>query len=181
MGTTNEARYPVLKLNLAHTTFTTSESMMTAALTLDVGDRVTVDNPPAWLSPDQISLIVEGISERKNGIEHELTLTCSPESPFHIAVYENTAWRYTSDGSTLGAAYSATDTSLVVTTPTGPVWSVTDGSFDIIVDGERMTVTGISGTASPQTFTVTRSVNGIAKSQLSGATVELFKPAFYAI
>jgi hypothetical protein len=181
MGTTNEARYPVLKLNLAHTTFTTSESMMTAALTLDVGDRVTIDNLPAWLPPDQISLIVEGISERKNGIEHEMTLTCSPESPYHIAVYEDTTWRYTSDGSTLGAAYGSTDTSLLVATPSGPLWSVTDGSFDIIVGGERMTVTGITGSTSPQTFTVTRSVNGIVKSQLSGATVELFKPAFYAI
>jgi hypothetical protein len=181
MGTTNEARYPTIKLNLAHPTFTTSESMMTAALTLELGDRVVISNPPAWIPPDQISLIVESISERKNGIEHEMTLTCSPESPFHIAVYEDTTWRYTSDGSTLAAAYTATDASLSVATPSGPLWSVTDGSFDIIVGGERMTVTGISGATSPQTFTVTRSVNGIVKSQLSGATVELFKPAFYAI
>jgi hypothetical protein len=181
MGTTDEARYPVLRLNLAHSTFTTSDSMMTAALTLDVGDRVTIDNLPAWLPPDQISLIVEGISERRNGIEHELALTCSPESPYHIAVYEDATWRYTSDGSTLAAAYSATDTSLSVATPSGPLWSVTDGSFDIIAGGERMTVTGVSGSTSPQTFTVTRSVNGIVKSQVSGATVELFKPAYYAI
>jgi hypothetical protein len=181
MGTTNEARYPTIKLNLAHRTFTTSEAMMSAALTLDLGDRVTISNPPAWLAPDQISLIVEGISERKNGIEHEMTLACSPESPFHVALYDDSTYRYTSDGSTLGAAYSATDTSLSVVTPTGPVWSVLDGSFDIIVGGERMTVTGISGTTSPQTFTVTRSVNGIVKTQLSGATVELFKPSFYAV
>ena len=40
-----------------------------------------------------------------------------------------------------------------------------------------MTVTAISGAASPQTFTVTRSVNSVAKSHASGAAVSLWKPS----
>jgi hypothetical protein len=39
-----------------------------------------------------------------------------------------------------------------------------------------MTVTNITGATSPQTFTVTRSVNGITKSHSAGAAVQLFAP-----
>ena len=45
--------------------------------------------------------------------------------------------------------------------------------FSIIVAGEEMTVTDITGSSSPQTFTVIRSVNGVVKSQASGAAVVL--------
>jgi hypothetical protein len=36
-----------------------------------------------------------------------------------------------------------------------------------------MTVTNISGLSSPQTFTVTRSTNGVVKAQAAGAAVVL--------
>jgi hypothetical protein len=181
LGTIDEARYPSVSLNLAHPTFTADDAMMTAALVLDIGDKVTIDNPPAWLPPDQIGLIVEGYTETLNGLEHTLVLNCSPESAHHIAVYDDTSWRYESDGSTLTSDVSEAATSLSVTIPSGPVWSHTDGDFDITIGGERMTVTGIAGATSPQTFTVTRSVNGIVKAHYSGDDVSLFKPAFYAI
>jgi hypothetical protein len=34
----------------------------------------------------------------------------------------------------------------------------------------------VSGAASPQTATVTRSVNGVVKAQSSGAQVQLYQP-----
>lgn len=52
--------------------------------------------------------------------------------------------------------------------------------FDIIVGGERMTVTDINLTSDPQQFVVTRSVNGVVKSHLAGAKVQLFKPYWIA-
>jgi hypothetical protein len=148
LGTIDEARYPSVSLNLAHPTFTADDAMMTAALVLDIGDKVTIDNPPAWLPPDQIGLIVEGYTETLNGLEHTLVLNCSPESVHHIAVYDDTSWRYESDGSTLTSDVSEAATSLSVTIPSGPVWSHTDGDFDITIGGERMTVTGIAGATS---------------------------------
>jgi hypothetical protein len=36
-------------------------------------------------------------------------------------------------------------------------------------------VTAISGASSPQTFTVTRSVNGVVKSQAAATAVQLFR------
>jgi hypothetical protein len=37
-----------------------------------------------------------------------------------------------------------------------------------------MTVTAVSGSTSPQTFTVTRSVNSIVKGQTAGAAIDVF-------
>jgi hypothetical protein len=68
-----------------------------------------------------------------------------------------------------------------VATPSGPLWSANDGAFDIRVGGEVVTVTAISGASSPQTFTVTRSVNGVVKAHSGGAAVELDQAPVYAI
>ncbi|PAN01002.1 hypothetical protein CJI59_13820 [Streptomyces sp. Alain-F2R5] len=59
--------------------------------------------------------------------------------------------------------------------------SPADFPFDITVGGERMTVTSVSGTASPQTFTVVRSVNGVVKAHEAGADVRLSDPATVAL
>lgn len=182
LGTVDEARYPQVKVNLLHPTFTASDAMTTAALVADIGDKITVTNLPSWLPPDSVNLIVEGYTETIGGNgQHEITFNCSPASPYTIPIYDDSTYRYSSDGSTLNAALDATAVTMSVATPSGPVWSVTDGSFDVNVGGERMTVTAISGSSSPQTFTVTRSVNGIVKTHPAGDDVSLFTPAYYAI
>jgi hypothetical protein len=70
---------------------------------------------------------------------------------------------------------------LSVNTPVGAVWGTADLPYDVMIGGERMTVTAVSGTTAAQVFTVTRSANGIAKAHVTGATVALFKPAIAAL
>jgi hypothetical protein len=53
--------------------------------------------------------------------------------------------------------------------------------FDILIGGERMTVTAITGTTLSQTMTVTRSINGVVKTHLTGAPVALFRPSVIAL
>jgi len=53
--------------------------------------------------------------------------------------------------------------------------------FDIRVGGEVMTVTRVAGDTSPQTFTVTRAVNGVVKAQTAGTAVELAHPYYIAL
>ncbi|MBD9700670.1 hypothetical protein IHE56_00895 [Streptomyces sp. ID01-12c] len=65
-------------------------------------------------------------------------------------------------GSRLARSIDANTTSLSVTTYRGAVWvnsASNPAEFPLLlrVDGEVMTVTAVSGSASPQTFTVTRS------------------------
>jgi hypothetical protein len=51
-----------------------------------------------------------------------------------------------------------------------------DMPFDILMGGEQMTVTNITGSSSPQTFTVTRGVNGVVRSHSAGEDLRLFSP-----
>ncbi|QKN87603.1 hypothetical protein QEN63_gp18 [Streptomyces phage Vondra] len=53
--------------------------------------------------------------------------------------------------------------------------------FDIQLGGEVVTVHGISGDAAPQTFHVTRAVNGISKAHEAGADVRLAVPTIVAL
>jgi len=65
----------------------------------------------------------------------------------------------------------------VATAAGNVLWKTGAASFDLLMEGERVTVTNISGASSPQTFTVTRSVNGIVKAHAAGLAVSLFRPA----
>jgi len=69
-----------------------------------------------------------------------------------------------------------------------PLWTTSAGAFpfDIGVSplgsgGERMTVTGITGGASPQAFTVARGVNGTIVPQPTGADVRLWQPCYASL
>ncbi|MEU6279511.1 hypothetical protein [Streptomyces sp. NPDC047028] len=318
LGTVDEARYPVVNINLA-----AGPSLIDQVTDLDSGDRIQIANPPAWLPPGPIDLIVQGYGEViGHPNDWDVQLNCTPASPWtvaEVAISEDfedstltvtasdggdlpwgrtqthfntgswslqsgaitnnqtsdwvltvptgateltfwyrtsseaagagfegdrllvlvddtqvlraqgeTAWTSTTidvtgaaavtfqyakdnsggdgedavwiddltfnrspmradtDGSELAADATATATSLSVATTAGPVWvdSTTypaEFPFDITVGGERMRVTGISGTTTPQTFTVVRSLNGVVKAQTDGTDVRLTDPAIAAL
>lgn len=180
LGTVDEARYPILVLDLARGVFAADSALTLATQDLDVGGRLTVVHPPAWLPPDAITQLAQGMAETMSNFAHRLGVNCSPESPWgQAAVYDASASRYSSDGSTLASGVTSSATSLSVATPSGPLWTHADGDFAIRVGGEVMTVTAVSGAASPQTFTVTRSVNGVVKAHSSSASLALDHPVVY--
>jgi hypothetical protein len=180
LGTVDEARYPVLMVDLSRAPFVADSSLVLAVQDLDLGDRLTVDNPPAWLPPDAISQLAQGMVETMGNFTHRIAVNCSPETPWgRVGVYDDPDSRYSSDGSTLNEALTTTETDVDVATPSGPLWSHDDGNFNIRIGGEVMTVTAISGASSPQTFTVTRSVNGVVKAHSTGAEVALDHPVVY--
>lgn len=58
-------------------------------------------------------------------------------------------------------------------------WSTTAAPFDIMISGERMTVTAVANlTSTTQRLTVTRSINGVVKAAPVAAEVHLY-PAFF--
>jgi hypothetical protein len=86
-----------------------------------------------------------------------------------------------SGSSSLATGYSSSATSLSVTvTNVRDLWKTGAVSIPITVAGEQMTVTNITGATSPQTFTVTRSANGVTKAQLAGAEVHVARRATLA-
>lgn len=186
VGTVDEGRYPKIEMNLRHSTFTSSTTMMENALELEVGDRVVIENPPSWVPPEDISLIAVGFTEKLGVLERDIVVNCIPESVYHIAELDDATYAgLDSETSTVTSDITSGATSMSVTS-TGQPWAdsatyASDFPFDVMVGGERMTVTAITGTSSPQTFTVTRSVNGIVKAQTAGTSVRLFTPVYIAL
>ncbi|MER6891981.1 hypothetical protein, partial [Streptomyces halstedii] len=87
------------------------------------------------------------------------------------------------DEAELAAGATADATALSVAVAAGPLWTVNPADFpvDVMIAGERVTVTSVSGASSPQTFTVIRSVNDVVKALPAGADVRLATPSFPAL
>lgn len=181
LRTVDEARYPQLSVNLAHPSMA---GLQSAVLGLRPGDRVVVTDLPPWLPPDSISQLVLGTSESIDRFQHRVTLNCQPESPYRIGVVGDAVLgRVDTDGSSLATGVSAGATTLSVSVTAGPLWtrSSADWPFDVALGPERVTVTAVSGSSSPQSFTVTRAVNGVSMSHLAGTDIRLFQPTILAL
>lgn len=178
LGTVDEARYPTITLNLANQSVVAA-GLDNAAMSVEVGDRIVVTNPPVFSTPDPISQIVRGYTETLNVFEHRITFVCAPASPYEV-LRAGVSGKMTldNDASTLASSVTTTGTSFTVATPAGSaLWVTGPVSFDLMMDGERITVTNIGGTSSPQTFTVVRSVNGVVKTHSAGSAVRLLRPS----
>lgn len=177
IATVDEMRYPKVTFNLANTA---TSVLFDALMRIDIGDKLRFINLPADFGPSSVELLVFGINDVLSGDAWSRALNCVPASPWTIAVRDNTTFgRRDTAGSELASDATSSATSLSVATTTGPLWTTDAGHmpFTITVGGEEMTVTAISGTSSPQTFTVTRSVNGVVKAQTTGEAVSLAQPA----
>lgn len=181
LGTVDEARYPSVTVDLMAPAVAGNAALLAALLAVDIGDRLVITNASEVNIFDDISLIVLGYTETVSPFEHKITFNCTPESPYNVAVYG--ADKYDSDGSELTAGVTSSATSLSVTKTGTSLWTTDPAAFpfDINVAGERMTVTNITSATSPQTFTVTRSVNGVTKTQLAGGDVRLWNTPRYAL
>lgn len=175
-GVVDEDRWPQLPLSFSH-----SPDLIAQWVALPQSGRLTAANPPSQMPPDDLDLIAEGCTERFDEVSWHAWLACTPASTYTVAVYDETP--YDSDTSTLAADISTTDTSLsIATTDEDELWT-TDSSelpLPIRIGGEVMTVTAISGASSPQTFTVTRSVNGVVKAHAAGASLHVHPQPVYA-
>jgi hypothetical protein len=182
-GTVDEARWPRVGIELAHPTFRASPTLTRDALLLDLGDRLVVRSLPAWLPPFAVDQLVQGYSESITPARYKITLTCSPASVHAVGIYNHPSSRYAADaaGTVTAEALDTTETGVDITNAGATDWTHADGDYDIVIGGEVMTVTGVTGTGAPQTLTVIRSVNGVVKSHAIGASVDLAVPVYYGL
>lgn len=256
LGTWDEERYPSVAVNLGRNT-----SLVASVTAVDSGDRITVTDPPSWMPPDDIELMLQGYSESFDAHWWDWTANASPYGPWFVfqiedpvlgrldtsgseiasapttataagnsstrdyivvpdaeavgfavgnriqlfssagALKEGVTFTVTSKVSAFGftnivftplattapvtgdEVRRADDTTLLVATDSGKLpWITTadrpqDFNFNVRAGGEVMTVTGITGETSPQTFTVTRGVNGIYKAHPPGTRLQLARLA----
>lgn len=159
--------------------------LIAAWVLLSPGDRVSVLNLPPQMPADSLDLMFLGWSETFGPFDWKVTANCIPYEPWIVGVVEDVVLgRVDTAGSELATAIDADDTSLSVATTAGDVWTTYGLTFPFDVklgNAEVVTVTGIAGTSSPQTFTLSaRGVNGITKSHAAGVSVSLAHPAVLA-
>lgn len=181
LGTWPGLRYPTLNVDLA-----LNPALIETWLTLDLGDRITVDGLPDSHSPGLIDQLVQHVTERLSPYGWSVSMVGTPAGPWDVWILEDSVHgRADTKGSELGSAITDSETSLSVVSADS-TWITTANQpaefpFDIEIGGEVMTVTAITSTTSPQTFTVTRAVNGITKAHAFGAAVSLAHPAVMAL
>jgi hypothetical protein len=184
-------RYPLVPFDLRRV-----PSFAPAWLAMRPAARLQVSSVASWAAQhpaETVDLLAEGWSESLSRFVWEVGVNGSPAAPWQVAVLEGAGGltapklRWDSTVSSLAADVTSADTSLSVAS-TGQLWTTTatfpaDFPFDveIVSTGEQVTVGAIVGAASPQTFTVTRSVNGVVEPAPAGSQVRLWRPATLAL
>jgi hypothetical protein len=192
-GTVDEPRYPQVVVDLDAVPVLTS-----AVNALDIGDKISITNLPADWYQGTATLIVLGVKESfpagAGDYRRKVTLNTVPASAYEVGIVGandgSTDLRgaaVDTDNSTLSSGINSSVTSFSVTSVNGTVWTTDSNDWDparnggglyIVVGGEEMRVTNISGASSPQTFTVVRSTNGVVKTagHAAGAPVHVRYP-----
>jgi hypothetical protein len=129
LGTVDELRYPSVTVDLA-----ANPHLIDTVTRLDVGDRITIANPPPWLPATVIDLIVLGYTETLNAFKWSITFNCAPGSPWNVWVLEDP------DYSRLDTSYSETTATFVSGTDTQLV--VASGRFEGFEDNNLLSTTG---------------------------------------
>lgn len=170
-GTLDEERYPKVELALENLRIAANTSLTEDILLLDVGQRLDITNTPSFLPADDIRQIVIGYEETFDNFQHGFTLNTLPERAFEVAEYDHD-YRFEQYGSVLYQDITAAATSVRVDNTPGLPWSATAADFDVIIDGERITVTSVanqSATYSTDTFDRADSTTNLGST--NGGTV----------
>jgi hypothetical protein len=163
-----EARYPLVGVNMHHPTFAGDATLFLDAASTNIADVITVTDLPLFMPPENLQLLVKGISEEIFSQEWYIYWDMIPYGPYISAELQDItgdtysdfkAAHTTIDGvvqQQLNAAIDDNDTSIAVKTLDGPLFTTGAVDFMIKIGGEYLNVTNISGASSPQTLTVTR-------------------------
>lgn len=179
--TVDQARYPVVTVNLVKLMAEGETTLAETLAELDVGDRITIEHLPEWLPPEDIDVLAVGMAEFLAQFDWVISANCTPASPYSVAAWD-VHGRYGPHSTVTTEALDSTETEVDISTPVGPLWSTSASGYDVIIGGERMTVTAVSApTGTTQTLTVVRSVNGVVKGHPAGERVEFATPTYYAL
>lgn len=183
VGTVDEQRWPSVPVELSR--LTSDTTLLAQLRELNVGDLVVLENLESFRVYDDVLLLPIGYREELNRYTQRLTMNCVPGSPYRVLTWDSSTYgRYDSGSTTLAAGVTSGATSLSLATTGNELWTTTSGDFplDIAIGGEVIRLSGISGSSSPQTATVSaRAVNGVSKSHSAGAEVHLAEPNRWAL
>jgi hypothetical protein len=189
--TWDEARYPIVKADVtAMEVEGDLDALIADVAALDMGDRLSITNLPSGQPQDSIEQLAQGFVETIETHRRIIEVAASPALPYDVFRLgtdptDNLARIPAAAGeTTLNEALDTTETGVdIVSTTVRWIDSATYPTqfpFDVMVGGERMRVTACTSTTLSQTFTVTRSINGIVKTHAAETPVQLFRPPVIA-
>lgn len=177
-GTVEGLRYPSINIDLLAVPTLASSWAAFALL-----GRLDVSNPSSRAvqhPPDTLNLAVEGWNEVLGTFTWSAVLNCSPYAPWRVWQLDDATYGHLGfEGQYLAVGVDTTAASWSIATPAGVPLITTAGGdmpIDLNVEGEQVRITAVSGSSSPQTATVTRSVNGVVKAHAANVTISLWAP-----
>lgn len=184
LGTVDEARYARVTVRMHDPNIASNATLTDALLTAGVGDKLRLTNLDAFGVYDDVDVLIVGYGDALLPDSLDITYICVPASPYEVLEMDRTESRIDpgEGGTTLNASVTTTATTMSLAS-TGFLWTTSGADMPIpaMVGGEEISITAISGAASPQTATVVRSINGIVKAHAAGEAVELKVPGLIAL
>jgi hypothetical protein len=181
-GTIQGYRFPQIMVDFAAT-----PELAFDLIQRTVGAAINVSNPRSVLEAlpiETIRLTIEGYEWSISQYGLKFIANCSSWERWNVGLLSATTgttstrslMRLDTDGASIGVASLTGATSLTVTTPSGPLWTTNSDDFPFYAEiaGIPVQVTGITGSTSPQTFTVTGS--DVLKPFVVGDPVQVWKP-----
>ncbi len=193
-GTIDQERYVPVVVDLHRSEIYGDSSLLGKLRDLDVGDQVTLaDLDTSWVY-DNRDVLVLGVSGRLDQFRHTLSLTTMPAELLRVWVLGSTTSsasefaRADSDYTTVDEGLTTTETDVTIRVATDKAFWVNSTShpnnfpFNVMCEGEEWSVTaGTAPSGQNQTWTVTRSVNGVVKEHSTGAKVSLARPNYLGL
>lgn len=177
-GTVDRTQYSQVTVDLL-----ANPGLAASCMFVNLGDMITITGAER----DVIPLRVVGIEDSVGpGALWSVTYTTEPYEAWAAGRYDAATSRYDVAGSTLGVARDAVQTAFTLSAATrDDLWSTTSTPYDLMIAGERVTVTAMGAAAGAGPFTqaatVTRSINGVVKVHAVGEEVHIATPGRYAL
>jgi hypothetical protein len=180
LGTWDDVWYAAVTVSLD-----AAPGLISAVNAVDIGDMITLSGLPPEEALDTVDLLVVGISEEIRAKGREVTFHCVAYGPYRVGVLAATTGdtdplvgHAESDSAVTAAAVAAGAATFTVTA--SPLWTTVADDFpqDVVVGGQRLTISGVSGASAPQTFTVatTPGARKISYPIPSGALLSCYQP-----
>lgn len=150
LGTVTDPRFESITTQLAHPSIA-GTSLRSQILGVRPGDRIDITDLPARISYDDLPELVFGFKETIDQFLHSISWNVVPERPYRIAEIGTDGYdRMDAEDSRLAVDANDSATTLTVNSYDGSRWIDSAGyadkfPFDIKINGERMTVTAITG------------------------------------
>lgn len=145
VGTWPGGRYRQVTVDLS-----VNADLIPDVMALRPGDVISIDE----LAADQLLLMVLGGLDAVGPTTRRITFNCADAGPYRVGVLGLSGYKRVGHANSwLASNFTIGGTSMSVAS-SGGLWSTTAAPFDIRIGGAVLHVTAVSGSSSPQTFTV---------------------------